>query len=172
MHKSASFVSGRTNPNSDENQPLMQSSVSLIGPDGQPIDTEEAPRHKVTKIGGSKEALDAEIAGGQGEEEDLDLIDEATRKFNFWTHQIHIFFVCKFFPGAEKHIQTRKAAEARRLQEAKKRAARAAMEAAEIAAQAEVEAAEEEKKAFREAEAEGDGEAGAEEEEKNEQDDE
>ena len=117
-------------------------------------------------------ALDAEIAGGQGEEEDLDLIDEATRKFNFWTHQIHIFFVCKFFPGAEKHIQTRKAAEARRLQEAKKRAARAAMEAAEIAAQAEVEAAEEEKKAFREAEAEGDGEAGAEEEEKNEQDDE
>ena len=41
MHKSASFVSGRTNPNSDENQPLMQSSVSLIGPDGQPIDTEE-----------------------------------------------------------------------------------------------------------------------------------
>ncbi|GFS01954.1 radial spoke head 10 homolog B-like [Elysia marginata] len=161
MQKSASFVSGRTNPNSDENQPLMQSSVSLIGPDGQPIDTEEV--------------LDAEIAGGQGEEEDLELIDEATRKFNFWTHQIHIFFVRKFFPGAEKHIQTRKAAEARRLQEAKKRAAVAAVEAAEKAAGTTgvVEVPEEEGKSYRETEADGGGEGGeadADNEEKKEQD--
>ncbi|GFN95169.1 radial spoke head 10 homolog b-like [Plakobranchus ocellatus] len=57
MQKSASFVSGRTNPNSDENQPLMQSSVSLIGPDGQPIDTEEAQGTKTAKISNSKEGL-------------------------------------------------------------------------------------------------------------------
>ena len=108
------------------------------------------------------------MGGGQGEEEDLDLIDEATRKYNFWTHQIHIFFVRKFFPGAEKHIQTRKAAEARRLQEAKKRAALAAMEAAEKAANtAGAETVIEEEKLYGEAEAEaGQGQAEAEEEEK------
>lgn len=34
------------------------------------------------------------------EEEEL---DEATRQFNFWTHQVHIFFVRKFFPAAQNH---------------------------------------------------------------------
>ena len=29
-------------------------------------------------------------------------LDEATRQFNFWTHQLHIFFVRKFFPAAHK----------------------------------------------------------------------
>ncbi|XP_012938646.1 radial spoke head 10 homolog B isoform X2 [Aplysia californica] len=42
MQKSASFISAHTG--SEENQPLMQSSVSLIGPDGQPIDNEEAAK--------------------------------------------------------------------------------------------------------------------------------
>ena len=40
MHKSASFVSGHTG-SEGEQQPLVQSSVSMIGPDGQPIDNEE-----------------------------------------------------------------------------------------------------------------------------------
>ncbi|GFN95167.1 radial spoke head 10-like protein b2 [Plakobranchus ocellatus] len=97
------------------------------------------------------------MGGGQGEEDDLELIDEATRKFNFWTHQIHIFFVRKFFPGAEKHIRTRKAAEARRVQEARKKASKTALEAA--AADAQDEGPAEEDKSPREAEGEGEGEA-------------
>lgn len=32
----------------------------------------------------------------------MDELDEATRQFNFWTHQLHIFFVRKFFPAAHK----------------------------------------------------------------------
>ena len=34
-------------------------------------------------------------------EEDL---DEATKQFNFWTHQLHIFFVRKFFPAAQRML--------------------------------------------------------------------
>ncbi len=37
---------------------------------------------------------------GDEEEEEL---DEATRQFNFWTHQVHIFFVRKFFPSAQHY---------------------------------------------------------------------
>lgn len=49
-------------------------------------------------------------------EEDL---DEATRQFNFWTHQIHIFFVRKFLPAAENMIRLKQAVEKRLLQEEK-----------------------------------------------------
>lgn len=31
-------------------------------------------------------------------------MDEATRDFNFWTHQINIFFIKKLFPAYE-HMQ-------------------------------------------------------------------
>ena len=31
-------------------------------------------------------------------------LDDATRQFNFWTHQLHIFFVRKFFPIAHKYL--------------------------------------------------------------------
>ena len=34
--------------------------------------------------------------------EEASELDEATRQFNFWTHQLHIFFVRKFFPAAHK----------------------------------------------------------------------
>jgi len=104
MQKSASFVSGQTG--SEDQQPnLVQSSVSMLGPDGQPVEAEDG------------------LDGGQlpGEEEEVELIDEATRKFNFWTHQIHIFFVRKFFPSAEKYVQMKKALEAKRVQEARHR---------------------------------------------------
>ena len=37
------------------------------------------------------------LAGDEEEEE----LDEATRQYNFWTHQVHIFFVRKFFPAAQ-----------------------------------------------------------------------
>ena len=37
----------------------------------------------------------------EAEEEEL---DEATRQFNFWTHQVHIFFVRKFFPAAQRML--------------------------------------------------------------------
>lgn len=43
-------------------------------------------------------------------------LDEATRQFNFWTHQIHIFFVRKFLPAAENMIRLKQAVE-RRLQQ-------------------------------------------------------
>jgi len=35
-------------------------------------------------------------------------VDEATRRFNFWTHQIHIFFVWKFLPSARLLLETRR----------------------------------------------------------------
>ena len=38
IQKSASFISGQTG---SEEQPMLQSSVSMIGPDGQPLDQEE-----------------------------------------------------------------------------------------------------------------------------------
>ena len=69
MHKSASFVSGRTNPNSEENQPLVQSSVSLIGPDGQPMDTEEGTSELLQlEIGHNKRRL--ELSGIQNRRKD------------------------------------------------------------------------------------------------------
>lgn len=53
-------------------------------------------------------------------DDDMEKIDESTRKFNFWTHQIHIFFVCKFFPAAEKFVQMKKSLNTRKLAEARK----------------------------------------------------
>ena len=38
------------------------------------------------------------------EEIPVEELDEATRQFNFWTHQLHIFFVRKFFPVAQKRM--------------------------------------------------------------------
>ncbi|CAL1526160.1 unnamed protein product [Lymnaea stagnalis] len=32
------------------------------------------------------------------------MLDDNTKKFNFWTHQIHIFFLRKFFPSAERYL--------------------------------------------------------------------
>ena len=37
------------------------------------------------------------------EREEEEPVDEETQRFNFWTHQIHIFFVCKFFPAVERY---------------------------------------------------------------------
>ena len=34
-------------------------------------------------------------------------VDEATRQFNFWTHQIHSFFVEKFLPAAQLLLAVR-----------------------------------------------------------------
>ena len=31
-------------------------------------------------------------------------LDDATKQFNFWTHQVHIFFVRKFFPAAHRYM--------------------------------------------------------------------
>lgn len=39
---------------------------------------------------------------GQGFDQISDELDE-TRKFNFWTHQLFIFFVMKFFPAYHNH---------------------------------------------------------------------
>ncbi|KAH3850315.1 hypothetical protein DPMN_092724 [Dreissena polymorpha] len=48
----------------------------------------------------------------EGDEEEEEL-DEATRQFNFWTHQIHIFFARKFLPAAEKMIRLKHAVQKR-----------------------------------------------------------
>ncbi|CAH1773311.1 unnamed protein product, partial [Owenia fusiformis] len=47
------------------------------------------------------ETNDGQVPGVTPQEDEL---DEQTRQFNFWTHQIHIFFVRKFFPAAEKLV--------------------------------------------------------------------
>ena len=36
-------------------------------------------------------------------------IDVATKQFNFWTHQLHIFFARKFFPAAQHFLALKEA---------------------------------------------------------------
>ena len=53
-------------------------------------------------------------------EEDIEEeLDEATRQFNFWTHQIHIFFVRKFLPAAEQMIKLKQAVDKKLTAESK-----------------------------------------------------
>jgi len=65
------------------------------------------------------------ISVGLGDAVDVDEdepeLDEATRQFNFWTHQIHIFFVRKFFPAAEKLSNLRQIVEKRRIDDAREK---------------------------------------------------
>ncbi|XP_060605210.1 radial spoke head 10 homolog B-like isoform X2 [Ruditapes philippinarum] len=93
QQKSASFISTNT---TDDNDKLMHSTVSVGG------QTEEEEGHT--------QDVEEEI------EEDL---DEATRQFNFWTHQIHIFFVRKFLPAAQNMVHLKQAVEKRMQQEMK-----------------------------------------------------
>jgi len=54
------------------------------------------------------------------DEDDLEEeLDEATRQFNFWTHQIHIFFVRKFLPAAESMVKLKHAVERRMASDVK-----------------------------------------------------
>ena len=46
---------------------------------------------------------EGDLEGGEDEE-----LDEATKQFNFWTHQVHIFFVRQFFPAAQRMFILRK----------------------------------------------------------------
>ncbi|XP_041359048.1 radial spoke head 10 homolog B-like isoform X2 [Gigantopelta aegis] len=81
--KSSSFFSQHTVV-TDDNQQLHHSSVSVTA------QTEQG-------------AEDGEGEGDDDQEEYAEEeLDEATRLFNFWTHQIHIFFVRKFFPAADR----------------------------------------------------------------------
>nr|KAI8728850.1 radial spoke head 10-like protein B2-like; partial [Biomphalaria glabrata] len=41
-------------------------------------------------------------------EVESEVLDEDTRQFNFWTHQLHIFFLRKFFPKAQKYVESKK----------------------------------------------------------------
>lgn len=111
-HKSASFVSTRTNATGDENQPLMQSVVSMGLRDTGDYEEgmENGPgHHRLIQV--------------DGEDEEL---DENTRRFNFWTHQVHIFFTRKFFDAAEHLISLKKILEGRRLEEGLRRMSMAA----------------------------------------------
>ena len=54
-----------------------------------------------------------------GEEEEE--LDEDTRRFNFWTHQVHIFFTRKFFDAAEHLIRIKKLLEGRLLEDSLRR---------------------------------------------------
>ncbi|KAK3611960.1 hypothetical protein CHS0354_011618 [Potamilus streckersoni] len=106
-HKSGSYISNHTNA-SDDHVQLIQSSVSIGG-------------H--TYLGNADGEEDGEgKTSGDEEEEPEEELDECNRQFNFWTHQIHIFFVRKFFPAAEKMNTLKHAVERRKLEEAKMRA--------------------------------------------------
>ncbi|BFY99925.1 hypothetical protein BsWGS_02965 [Bradybaena similaris] len=69
------------------------------------------------------EELIPEIEEAIEEEATVLFVDDETRQFNFWTHQIHIFFVRKFFPHMERHIEIKKRIEARILEEARQKLA-------------------------------------------------
>ncbi|XP_052776085.1 radial spoke head 10 homolog B-like isoform X2 [Mya arenaria] len=99
-HKSSSFVS----TNTTEEDKLVQSTVSIEGHTlgGQTEDDLEGQTHDV------EDELEEEL-------------DEETRQFNFWTHQIHIFFVRKFLPAAENMIRLKNAVQKRlQVEEAEK----------------------------------------------------
>ncbi|CAG5118523.1 unnamed protein product, partial [Candidula unifasciata] len=67
----------------------------------------------------SKTIANLEEASKETEGSEQQLANEETRKFNFWTHQIHIFFVSKFFPHMEKYLELQKRIEDRKLEEAR-----------------------------------------------------
>ncbi|KAK6188921.1 hypothetical protein SNE40_004999 [Patella caerulea] len=98
QQKSASFVS--THTTATEDNQLMQSIVSIGGHTEIPIDD-----------------IDGATPDGDEEEE----LDEATRRFNFWTHQIHIFFVRKFLPAADRMATIKNAVDGKVLEEARQR---------------------------------------------------
>ncbi|XP_013404281.1 radial spoke head 10 homolog B [Lingula anatina] len=79
--KTMSFMSAHSHRTEEGEPPLMQSMVS-VGVAHSDIGDEE----------------DEEECEEVVEEEEL---DEDTRKYNFWTHQVHIFFMRKFFPAYE-----------------------------------------------------------------------
>ena len=64
--------------------------------------------------------LCVELGAGSQHQVRLDVeedeLDEETRRFNFWTHQVHIFFTRKFFPAAEHLIGLNKFLEQKHLQ--------------------------------------------------------
>ncbi len=43
-------------------------------------------------------------------------MDEETREFNFWTHQIHIFFLRKLFPAYEHMLEVQSGKERLRIE--------------------------------------------------------
>ncbi|KAK7100769.1 radial spoke head 10 homolog B-like isoform X2 [Littorina saxatilis] len=105
-HKSASFISTRTNA-TEENQPLMHSVVSMGGQRYTAEDDEDLADggvHVRTELCDDEEEL-----------------DEETRRFNFWTHQVHIFFTRKFFGPSEHLLKVKRLVENRRLEEERKR---------------------------------------------------
>ncbi|KAL8580369.1 hypothetical protein ACOMHN_037468 [Nucella lapillus] len=106
LQKSASFVSTHTNATEDH-QPLMHSVVSMGGQryTGEEEEVGEGVHQVRMESGG--------VGAGEGEEEEL---DEETRHFNFWTHQVHIFFTRKFFTAAEHLIALKKLLESRRIE--------------------------------------------------------
>ena len=72
-------------------------------------------------------SVDCPFTGGvaiaEQDDEEEEELDEATRQFNFWTHQVHIFFVRKFFPAAEKFLQLRQLVEQRNIAMSKQKIA-------------------------------------------------
>lgn len=53
---------------------------------------------------------------GEPSSEDL---DQATKKYNFWTHQIHIFFIQKFIGPAQKLLELRQIARVKAVEKLK-----------------------------------------------------
>ncbi|XP_052274745.1 radial spoke head 10 homolog B-like isoform X2 [Dreissena polymorpha] len=102
QHKSSSFMSTATM----EEDKLVHSTVSIEGQTlgGHTEEDGEGHTQQVKDIGTK--------LNKKGDEEEEEL-DEATRQFNFWTHQIHIFFARKFLPAAEKMIRLKHAVQKR-----------------------------------------------------------
>lgn len=109
VQKSNSFYSTHTNATEDGG--LMHSSVSVGGHTTEGHDGGED----------DEEGVKGGVAIAEQDEEEEDELDEATRQFNFWTHQVHIFFVRKFFPAAEKFLQLRQLVERRNMEMTKQR---------------------------------------------------
>ncbi|ELU11324.1 hypothetical protein CAPTEDRAFT_180366 [Capitella teleta] len=82
--KSASFMSSHSGMTDGGNEPLVHSVVCMAH-------SEASMNHQGSINDEDDETYDEEL-------------DEETRQFNFWTHQVHIFFVRKFFPSAQKLI--------------------------------------------------------------------
>lgn len=67
----------------------------------------------------SKEKIENDVPAEEYGEPSSEDLDQATKKYNFWTHQIHIFFIQKFIGPAQKLLELRQIARVKAVEKLK-----------------------------------------------------
>ncbi|XP_078612753.1 radial spoke head 10 homolog B-like isoform X2 [Branchiostoma floridae x Branchiostoma japonicum] len=119
----------------------LKKSSSVTVPLEEDMSGLEQHRISMVSMGPSGETLE-EVPDEEELEEDEEVMDESDRQFNFWTNQIHLFFIRRLFPAYE-HMEMLKEETVRDRIRAAEEARLAAIKAEEDA-RARAQAAEEE----------------------------